>query len=161
LAPAQRRRAVHRPTDRVHAVGCARARAAAARIRRNADGSARSLARRRVDGRRARRRARQTPQAHDADRVIDRAAAGRRPVRAGDPYTPANLSAYDAIVTALARRHIPRDRAVAGMSYRLGDATVDVLWPGVERMQDTPADINNTSIVMRVRYGNDTVLLAG
>ena len=81
--------------------------------------------------------------------------------RALDPYTPANLPAYDDIVSALARRHIARDRAVAGMSYRLGDATVDVLWPGVERMHDTPADINNNSIVMRVRYGSDSILLAG
>jgi competence protein ComEC len=81
--------------------------------------------------------------------------------RALDPYTQANLPAYEAIVTSLSRRHIPRDRAVAGMTYRLGDATVDVLWPSVERMQDTPADINNNSIVMRVRYGSDTILLAG
>ena len=81
--------------------------------------------------------------------------------RALDPYTPANLPAYEDIVASLARRHIPRDRAVAGMTYRLGDAIVDVLWPGVERMHDTPADINNNSIVMRVRYGNDAILLAG
>jgi competence protein ComEC len=81
--------------------------------------------------------------------------------RALDPYTPANLPAYDAIVTALARRRIPRDRAVAGMTYRLGEATVDVLWPAIERMHDTPADINNNSIVMRVRYGGDAILLAG
>src|SRR5205823_10732621 len=66
--------------------------------------------------------------------------------RALDPYTPANLSAYDQIVAALARRHIPRDRAVAGMTYRLGDASVDVLWPGVERMQDTRGGINNHQI---------------
>jgi competence protein ComEC len=50
---------------------------------------------------------------------------------------------------------------VAGMNYRIGDATVEVLWPGAERMQGTPADINNNSIVMRVRYGSDTLLLAG
>ncbi|TML76952.1 MAG: MBL fold metallo-hydrolase [Actinobacteria bacterium] len=81
--------------------------------------------------------------------------------RALDPYTPADLPAYNQIIDTLARRRIARDRAVAGMTYRLGDATVDVLWPGVERMQDTPADVNNNSIVMRVRYGSDAILLAG
>ena len=81
--------------------------------------------------------------------------------RALDPYTQTNLPAYNDIVTALARRHIARDRAVAGMTYRLGAATVEVLWPRAERMHDTPADINNNSIVMRVRYGSDSVLLAG
>src|SRR5205823_14822278 len=81
--------------------------------------------------------------------------------RALDPSTPSDLPAYKDIVAALARRHIARDRAVAGMTYRLGEAAVDVLWPRAERMQDTPADINNNSIVMRVRYGNDSVLLAG
>jgi competence protein ComEC len=81
--------------------------------------------------------------------------------RALDPYTQTNLPAYSDIVAALSRRHIARDRAVAGMTYRLGAATVEVLWPRAERMQDTPADINNNSIVMRVRYGNDSLLLAG
>ena len=81
--------------------------------------------------------------------------------RALDPYTPADLPAYNQIVDTLARRRIARDRAVAGMTYRLGDATVDVVWPGVERMHDTPADVNNNSIVMRVRYGSDAILLAG
>jgi competence protein ComEC len=88
--------------------------------------------------------------------------ADRFPIaRALDPYTQADLPAYGEIVAALSRRHIPRDRAVAGMTYRLGEATIDVLWPGIERMQGTPADINNNSIVMRVRYGNDAILLAG
>ena len=81
--------------------------------------------------------------------------------RALDTYTPADLPAYNQIVDTLAARRIARDRAVAGMTYRLGDATVDVLWPGVERMHDTPADVNNNSIVMRVRYGSDAILLAG
>jgi competence protein ComEC len=81
--------------------------------------------------------------------------------RALDPYTLSDLPAYKDIVDALARRHVARDRAVAGMTYRLGEATVDVLWPRAERMHDTPADINNNSIVMRVRYGNDSLLLAG
>ena len=81
--------------------------------------------------------------------------------RALDPYTQTDLATYGEIVAALQRRHIARDRAVSGMSYRLGAATVDVLWPGVERMQGTPADINNNSIVLRVRYGSDSILLAG
>ncbi|MGZ4139763.1 MAG: ComEC/Rec2 family competence protein [Actinomycetota bacterium] len=81
--------------------------------------------------------------------------------RALDPYTQADLPAYASVVQSLQRRHVPRDRAVAGVTYRLGAATVDVLWPGVERMHDTPADINNNSIVLRVRYGSDSILLAG
>lgn len=81
--------------------------------------------------------------------------------RALDAYTPADVRAYGRITASLSRRNIARDRAVAGMTYRLGQAAVDVLWPAVERMQGTPEDINNNSIVLRVRYGNDSILLAG
>src|SRR5207248_1390515 len=42
--------------------------------------------------------------------------------RALDPYTPADLPAYKQIVDTLAARRIARDRAVAGMTYGLGDA---------------------------------------
>jgi competence protein ComEC len=88
--------------------------------------------------------------------------AERFPVgRALDPYTTSELPSYSAITAALARRHIPRDRAVAGMTYRLGAAVVDVLWPPPQRMENTPADVNNNSTVLRIRYGTDTVLFAG
>jgi len=88
--------------------------------------------------------------------------AERFPIgRALDPYTPSDLPAYQAIISALERRGIPRDRAVTGLTYRLGAARVDVLWPAVQRMENTPADVNNNSTVLRVSFGSDTILFAG
>src|SRR5439155_4688844 len=49
--------------------------------------------------------------------------------RALEPYTNSELPAYRDIVDALTRRHIARDRAVVGMRYVFGPATIDVLWP--------------------------------
>lgn len=81
--------------------------------------------------------------------------------RALDPWFEDDLPTYQTFKAALARRRIPRDRAIAGTTYRLGNATIEVLWPGPEPMEGTPADINNNSIVLRATYGSDAVLLSG
>ncbi|MFN2613712.1 MAG: ComEC/Rec2 family competence protein [Actinomycetota bacterium] len=81
--------------------------------------------------------------------------------RALDPFIDSSISSYRLYESSLARRHIPRDRAAAGMQYRLGDATIDVLWPRAVRLTDTPEDVNNNSVVLRLRYGSQTILFAG
>lgn len=89
-------------------------------------------------------------------------AAQRLPVaRVLDPFIEADLLTYQRFLTTIARRDIPRDRARAGMTYRLGAAAVDVLWPRSEHLQGTEEDVNNNSIVLRVRYGSQAVLFAG
>jgi competence protein ComEC len=47
------------------------------------------------------------------------------------------------------------------MHSRLGAADVEVLWPRAVRLSGTPEDVNNNSVVLRVRYGSETVLFAG
>jgi competence protein ComEC len=81
--------------------------------------------------------------------------------RALDPMYEDDLPAYLRFKAVLAQRGIPRDRARAGTIYRLGEATVELLWPPATLMVGTPADINNNSIVLRVRYHQDVVLFAG
>jgi len=81
--------------------------------------------------------------------------------RALDPATNSAITSYADYERALRERSIPRDRAVAGMSYSFGEARIDVLWPPRERMADTPADLNNNSVVLRVVYGVNAVLFAG
>ena len=81
--------------------------------------------------------------------------------RALDPFIDSELPSYRALVGALAARGVPRDRARAGMSYRLGAAWVDVLWPPARLLEGTAEDVNNNSIVLRVRYGGDAILFAG
>jgi competence protein ComEC len=98
-----------------------------------------------------------------ADHITGLAAvAARYPVgRALDPYIDDPLPAYADFVRALASRAIPRDRAVAGTVYRLGPAEIDVLWPPLRHLEDTPNDVNNNSVVLRIRYGAESVLFAG
>jgi competence protein ComEC len=81
--------------------------------------------------------------------------------RALDPAIAAGIPTYTAYERALARRRVPRDRAVAGMRYPLGASVVEVLWPPAERVEGTAEDVNNNSIVLRVRYGSASVLFAG
>lgn len=81
--------------------------------------------------------------------------------RALDPYIEDDLPNYRAFVHILAGKGVPRDRARAGMRYRVGCATVDVLWPPRDLLEGTEADINNNSVVLRVSHEGRTVLLAG
>ena len=60
-----------------------------------------------------------------------------------------------------------RDRSVrfvqaeAGQQFRLGAATVEVLGPPVPPVRGTRSDLNNNSVVLRVRVGGTTLLLPG
>lgn len=88
--------------------------------------------------------------------------AARMPVsRALDPGIASELPSYAALRGTLAARDVPVDRARAGLAYRLGGAWVEVLWPPEPLLAGTAEDVNNNSVVLRVRYGSDAVLLAG
>lgn len=55
-----------------------------------------------------------------------------------------------------AKRHIAR----AGQSFEYDGVVFDILWP-TQQVVATEKDRNNTSIVLRVRYGDTTILLTG
>jgi len=78
-----------------------------------------------------------------------------------DPGLEDPLSSYAEFLAAVRARALPRDRAIAGASYALGPAVVDVLWPPREHLTGTGSDLNNNSVVLRLRFGADVVLFAG
>lgn len=78
-----------------------------------------------------------------------------------DPMLEDDLASYGAFREAIAARDIPYDRALAGDAYALGPARIEVLWPPEERLEGTDSDLNNNSVVLRARYGDDVVLFAG
>ena len=100
------------------------------------------------------------PHADHVDGLV--AVAERMPIgRALDPFLGESPSHYSEFARALERRGIARARATTGDVYRLGAAVIEVLWPPDPLLLDTASDPNNNSIVMRVRYGSDAVLLTG
>lgn len=72
-------------------------------------------------------------------------------------------SALQAKVMQTARRQgIPRRRAVAGQTIRVGDSlSLSVLWPERRHLTGTESDVNNNSVVLMVRHGAVHILLTG
>jgi competence protein ComEC len=60
----------------------------------------------------------------------------------------------------LAAAGVPRDVVRRGGGYRLGEAVVDVLGPAA-LLQGTNSDLNNNSVVLRIRYGSTCLLMSG
>ncbi|HEX9774669.1 MAG TPA: ComEC/Rec2 family competence protein [Actinomycetota bacterium] len=87
---------------------------------------------------------------------------GRIPIgRALDPFIEDDLASYRALVDGLDAAGVPRERARAGTTFALGEARVEVLWPPLRQMAGTPSDVNNNSVVMRIAYGEASMLYAG
>ena len=61
----------------------------------------------------------------------------------------------------LARHRIPRAIAERGMRIPLGQAQLTVLHPGPRPLRGTAADDNNNAIVLRLEYGQTSLLLTG
>ncbi|MFP5225332.1 MAG: ComEC/Rec2 family competence protein [Actinomycetota bacterium] len=89
--------------------------------------------------------------------IIDRARVGR----ILDPGLDAPLPDYQRILKVRRQRGIPYEIARTGQRYPFGDATIEILWPSDPLLQGTDSDLNENSIVMRIDYGTDCVLLAG
>ncbi|MBI4730000.1 MAG: ComEC/Rec2 family competence protein [Acidobacteria bacterium] len=68
-------------------------------------------------------------------------------------------SAYRAAIAALARRGIRRVIGRAGMTLALGAATIEVLGPSEPLVAGSGSDSNNNSLVLRVTYGSDALML--
>ncbi|MCA1832773.1 MAG: ComEC/Rec2 family competence protein [Actinobacteria bacterium] len=90
------------------------------------------------------------------------AVAGRLSIgREIDAGLDANLASYREYLQTLRSKGIPRDIVRAGAHYALGAATIEVLWPADPLFSGTSSDLNNNAILMRVRYGSASALLAG
>lgn len=61
----------------------------------------------------------------------------------------------------LARSGISPAYAQRGMSFRIGQVVMTVLNPSPKPSEGTPSDSNNNSIVLRLDYGQTSMLLAG
>jgi competence protein ComEC len=82
--------------------------------------------------------------------------------RAIEPGLDAELAALARFRGALAGKAVTRDVVRRGASYRLGaDVTVGVLGPGPTLLTGTDSDLNNNSIVLRIRYGATCIMMSG
>lgn len=61
----------------------------------------------------------------------------------------------------LARQRTPRTIALRGMRLIVGQAQLTVLHPGPRPLQGTASDDNNNAIVLRLDYGQTSLLLTG
>jgi competence protein ComEC len=68
----------------------------------------------------------------------------------------------DAWRSLMEEKEIPYRRAQAGMRLELGQGVqIEVLHPPTPLMTNTASDINNNSVVLRLQYGQFSVLLTG
>ena len=85
--------------------------------------------------------------------------------RVGAMYDSAQLyggPAYHRALAVMRDRHIPWRRAVRGVAFDLGPvAHVRVLAPEIPLLTGTASDINNNSVVLRVEFGRETILMTG
>jgi competence protein ComEC len=88
--------------------------------------------------------------------VVEHYPVGRA-IESGLEATLPSLGAYRA---ALRDRGVIDDVVRRGARYRLGRATIDVLGPAT-LMEGTNSDLNNNSVVMRIRFGASCVIMSG
>ncbi|HZV78342.1 MAG TPA: DNA internalization-related competence protein ComEC/Rec2 [Candidatus Binatus sp.] len=70
--------------------------------------------------------------------------------------------AYQRALDVARDRHIAWRRALRGESFDLGPlAHVEVLAPELPLLTGTSSDINNNSVVVRIRFGNTVMLMTG
>jgi competence protein ComEC len=59
------------------------------------------------------------------------------------------------------RRHVPIEHELRGQSFVWDGVTVDFLWPEIRPEEVAPTAKNNDSLVVRLRYGERSLLLPG
>ncbi len=74
---------------------------------------------------------------------------------------PSRTRAYRRFREAAKARNVRVERARGGETYTVGPLRLDILWPRRTFIRDTGSDINNNSLVVKVRYEEFTVLLPG
>ncbi len=73
------------------------------------------------------------------------------------PAAAADSQAYRNFLKAAAKQDISIEHPEAGDGFTLGDARVEILGPG----EDFGEDLNNTSLVLRIVYGQTSFLFTG
>ncbi len=63
--------------------------------------------------------------------------------------------------TVAREQHVPVKHELRGQSFLWDGVRVDFLWPESDADESAPAAKNNDSLVVRLRYGNRTILLPG
>ncbi len=63
--------------------------------------------------------------------------------------------------TAALERHVPVEHELRGQSFLWDGVQIDFLWPESDSGEDATSVKNNDSLVIRLRYGNRTILLPG
>lgn len=79
-----------------------------------------------------------------------------------EPRIPEDLrpdtDEYNAMIDALEAKAVPVRSITAGETYTLGGASIDVLSPGPDTEY---SDVNDCSLVLKLRYGDFSVLFCG
>jgi len=79
-----------------------------------------------------------------------------------DPGIPHGSQSYRRFLSLVKARRVPYRRAMRGQTIDFGDGVrAEVLHPSLVRLSGTSSDANNSSIVLRLTYGNSSLLLAG
>jgi len=79
-----------------------------------------------------------------------------------DPGIPHGSQSYRRFLSLVKARRVPYRRAMRGQIVDFGDGVrAEVLHPPPVRLSGTSSDANNNSIVLRLTYGNSSLLLAG
>jgi len=79
-----------------------------------------------------------------------------------DPGIPHGSQSYRRFLSLVKARRVPYRRAMRGQTIDFGDGVrAEVLHPSLACLSGTSSDANNSSIVLRLTYGNSSLLLAG
>src|SRR5262249_27308963 len=78
-----------------------------------------------------------------------------------DSEQKAETPNYHRFLRAVKRRHIRYLRARRGMELRWGSVRIEILHPGEQFLHGTRSDLNNNSVVCRLRYGRTRFLFTG
>ncbi|MCL5074162.1 MAG: DNA internalization-related competence protein ComEC/Rec2 [Chloroflexi bacterium] len=79
-----------------------------------------------------------------------------------DSGYPHNTPTYRRWLEAIREKGLKRTVAKAGQEITLGQGIrLEIIHPGEELLSGTPSDANNNSVVVRLRMGAATILLAG
>ena len=75
-------------------------------------------------------------------------------------HVPVDDPEFNGLADALRTRHVPLSSVSAGERFEIEGATIEVLWPPRSR-GSTATSGNDDSIVLRLRYGAASIVLAG
>lgn len=68
---------------------------------------------------------------------------------------------YNNLMKAIEELNIRYRPAKAGQVYKIGDARLEVLWPGETLLSGTRSDLNSNSVIIRLVNGDDCMLFTG